>query len=163
MPFEPSPSLSPLVPLCKRGRFAEGLLRARQKLSFESALINSGDVQTHANLIFNGNREFYLRMRFAFRVLRTIKTSPSSVKFATCTIPSLPWACSERVLLALINRMASRSGSRATTCAYSASSTPCPRAPDRCRQDHRHKHRRCRAMPLTSRPQAGPMPAPFQT
>src|ERR1700721_4036168 len=71
----------------------------RQKLSFESALINSGDVQTHANLIFNENREFYLRTRFSFRVLRTIKTSPSSVKFATCTIPSLPWACRERVLL----------------------------------------------------------------
>jgi hypothetical protein len=28
MPSEPSPSLSPLVPLCKRGRFAEGLLCA---------------------------------------------------------------------------------------------------------------------------------------
>jgi hypothetical protein len=28
MPFEPSPSLSPLVPLCNRGRFAEGLLCA---------------------------------------------------------------------------------------------------------------------------------------
>jgi len=60
-------------------------------------MINAGDVQTHANLIFNGNREFYLRTRFAFRVLRTIKPSPSSVKFATWTIPSLSWACSERV------------------------------------------------------------------
>jgi hypothetical protein len=53
------------------------------------SIINSGDVQTHANLIFNGNGEFYLRTRFAFRVLRTIKTSPPSVKFATCIIPSL--------------------------------------------------------------------------
>lgn len=68
---------------CMSEKCPEAVIRERP------SMINSGDVQTHANLIFNGNGEFYLRTRFAFRVLRTIKTSPPSVKFATCIIPSL--------------------------------------------------------------------------